>query len=561
MSDPLEEIIALRGAHPLPSTQERALAALRTAVSADAALLVESGPTVTLLAGVSPSPEILENLIRTAAPIISSAVRGKVIVKKFTFRDQQVHMIAESCGAASAWLIVWVRTTEKALESVSQVIRLAAQCLPVGSSGTNAEAQAALELIASFSKPRLARMRDFAEKICGLIGGKSVILARRKLRGWRIVACFPSSAPAARSSLHESLMLALSAHGADEHPAVFPPEGAHPALPDICRITESQSCAVVPAWEGWALIAIWDSPLPPAEELHAAVAPLAPMLPSLYRHARSVLARWKSVPFNRRRLWGVLAAAVAILLIFPFHMRVRSPAILEPSLRRFVAVPFDSVLKKVHVAAGDVVEMKTLLAELDGKEVRERIAEIESQAAAANLQSASDLAGSRFDESALSSLQAQRAGHELEVLRERERNLRILAPIAGVVIQGDLEREEGAALKLGHSIMEIAPLDTMVVEAALREDDAPFVHAGQTVTVRLNALPSRDIRAVIKKVDPRAETRDGRNVFIAEAEVPNADGNLRPGMKGNAVIVAERMPFFWILFRKPWNALRSWLFW
>jgi len=149
----------------------------------------------------------------------------------------------------------------------------------------------------------------------------------------------------------------------------------------------------------------------------------------------------------------------------------------------------------------------------------------------------------------------------LEVLRERERNLRILAPIAGVVIQGDLEREEGAALKLGHSIMEIAPLDTMVVEAALREDDAPFVHAGQTVTVRLNALPSRDIRAVIKKVDPRAETRDGRNVFIAEAEVPNADGNLRPGMKGNAVIVAERMPFFWILFRKPWNALRSWLFW
>lgn len=563
MSDPIDELVALGQAAPSPAVFERALAAVRKSVGADAVLLVRGGSSdITILAAASPSLEISTNLVRTATPLILAAPRGRMVTKAFTFRDRAVQMLAVPCSGEATWLMVWIRAEGDALERATQLVRLAAASLPHESEGGEETARAALALIRSFSEPRKARLAGFCERARKLLGCDSVFLSRHTLRGWTVPACDPPPLPASRSALHETLLLAFSNHASEPAAAVFPGPDAHPSLPEICRLVECGSCAVIPCGEGWAILAAWKSGEPPApESLPSALAPLAPLLPSLHGHRRSLHHRWRALPFDRKRLWGIGAGAFIVLMVFPFHLRVHAPVILEPSLRRFVAAPFDSVLKKVHVEAGTVVEKGALLAELDGKEVRERIAEIEAQAAAANLQSASDLAGSRFDQSALSALQAQRAGHELEVLRQREKDLQILAPISGIVIQGELDREEGAALKLGRSIMEVAPLDMMVAEVALREEDAAFVHPGQKVVVRLNALPSADIRATVKKVNPRAETRDGRNIFIAEAEIANPAAAFRPGMKGDAVVVADRLPLFWILFRKPWNTLRSWLFW
>lgn len=561
MSDPIDELIALGQASPSPATLERALAAIRKTVGADAVLVVRTGAgDITLLAAASPSLEISTNLVRTAAPLIIAAPRGRMVTKAFTFRDRAVQMLAVPCAGKATWLMVWIRAEGETLERAAQIVRLAAASLPHESGKDEGIARAALAMIRSFSEPRKARLSGFCERARTLLGCEQVFLAHHTLRGWTVPACDPPPLPASRSALHETLLQAFSNHA--PAPGIFPGPDAHPALPEVCRLIECGSCAVVPCCEGWAILAAWKAGEPPAAEfLQGTLAPLGPLLPSLHRHRRSLSQRWRSLPFDRKRLWGIAAGVLIVLMVFPFHLRVHAPVILEPSLRRFIAAPFDCVLKKVHVEAGAVVEKGTLLAELDGKEVRERIAEIEAQAAAANLQSASDLAGSRFDQSALSSLQAQRAGHELEVLRQRENDLQILAPIPGIVIQGELEREEGAALKLGRSIMEVAPLDTMIAEVALREEDAAFVRPGQRVAVRLNALPSAGIRATVKKVNPRAETRDGRNVFIAEAEIENPGSVFRPGMKGDAVVVADRLPLFWILFRKPWNTLRSWLFW
>lgn len=561
MSDPLDDFLALRENTHLPSTLGNALAALRKLVSADAVLLVETSSAVLLVASASPSQEISENLMRTAAPMLQEAPRKTLIVKKFTFREQSVQMLAESCGNTSSWLVVWSRCPDSDLDTIAPIVRLAAQCLPMESSREAAPSSAALKIISSFLQPKLVRMNQFAEEGKALLGGKNLYVARRKFRGWHIEGSAPAPAPAPRSFLHESLLFALSAHGADKIPTLHPAQNSHPSLAEICRITHSNYSAVIPAGENWALIATWDSPSPPEDATLPALAALFPLLPPLHRFSHRWSTSWKNIWLFRRPLWTAFAIAVVILLLMPFHLRVYAPAILEPSTRRFIAAPFDCILNKVHVEAGDIVAIGSLLAELDGKELRERIAEIESQSAAANLQSASDLANSRFGESSLSALQAQRAGHELEVFKERERNLKILSPIAGVVIQGDLEREEGAALKLGRSIMEIAPLDTMVVEIAIREEDAAFVHHGQKISLLLHALPSENIEALISKVNPRAETRDGRNVFIAEATITNQTENFRPGMKGEAVIIADRMPLFWALFRKPWNAVRSWLFW
>jgi hypothetical protein len=86
MPEPIDELAALSEAAPSPSAQERALAALRKLLQADAVLLFQLGKEITMLASASPSLEISMNLIRTAMPALAAAPRDTTFTKKFVFR-------------------------------------------------------------------------------------------------------------------------------------------------------------------------------------------------------------------------------------------------------------------------------------------------------------------------------------------------------------------------------------------------------------------------------------------------------------------------------------------
>jgi hypothetical protein len=67
----------------------------------------------------------------------------------------------------------------------------------------------------------------------------------------------------------------------------------------------------------------------------------------------------------------------------------------------------------------------------------------------------------------------------------------------------------------------------------------------------------------VKTVHPQSEQREGRNVFIAEAPVRGVERQpeLRPGMRGRAVIESERRPLIWILGHRLWEFVVESLFW
>ena len=56
-------------------------------------------------------------------------------------------------------------------------------------------------------------------------------------------------------------------------------------------------------------------------------------------------------------------------------------------------------------------------------------------------------------------------------------------------------------------------------------------------------------------------TREKDNVFLGEIPSDNADGALRPGMKGRATIRTGSRSLAWVLFHRPWNYLMTWLDW
>ena len=147
------------------------------------------------------------------------------------------------------------------------------------------------------------------------------------------------------------------------------------------------------------------------------------------------------------------------------------------------------------------------------------------------------------------------------MLDHRAENLEIKSPVDGIVVSGDLERAEGAPLTIGQTLFEIAPLEKMIVEVAVPDDEVSQVDEGQAIVVRLDAYPGDRWQAVVTKVQPRSEIREQDNVFVAEAALDNTDGRLRPGMRGRAKIVTPRRPLGWILFHKSWEFLTKKLIW
>ena len=85
---------------------------------------------------------------------------------------------------------------------------------------------------------------------------------------------------------------------------------------------------------------------------------------------------------------------------------------------------------------------------------------------------------------------------------------------------------------MGQVLYEVAPLGRMTAELAITDEEISGVSPGMSVTLRLDSHPERQWQAALAQIHPRSVTREKDNVFLGEMPLDNADGALRPGMKG-----------------------------
>ncbi len=306
-----------------------------------------------------------------------------------------------------------------------------------------------------------------------------------------------------------------------------------------------------------------------AETLNFALATQRPLASALKllaqarqnRFHRSLLGISQLARDSKGRTLLAAAAVLLAVMLTPFRYRVASDVEIQPVTRRFIAAPFESQLETTFVEPGDVVSKKQLLARLDGRDYR-----WELSAAEADLLGASkELAGFKVTHE---SAKAQIAQHEVdrlemrkELLKHRVANLEIHSPIDGIVVAGDLKKSEGMPLTMGQALFEVAPLDEMVVEVSIPEDDVRLVRPGMPIRIWLDAFPMQRWDATIRRIHPRAEVKDHENVFVAEVSLTNPVGKLRPGMRGSARTATVRRPLAWNLFHKSAAATLRWLGW
>ena len=120
-----------------------------------------------------------------------------------------------------------------------------------------------------------------------------------------------------------------------------------------------------------------------------------------------------------------------------------------------------------------------------------------------------------------------------------------------------MERAEAASVSTGQTIFEIGSLQPLRIEVAVPAEEVAQIKSGLPVTAWIDGREDTPVTGTLEKIRPRSETRDARNVFIAEFRCANQSHQLRPGMEGTVRIDGERRSLGWTLFHKPWDYLRS----
>jgi RND family efflux transporter MFP subunit len=168
-------------------------------------------------------------------------------------------------------------------------------------------------------------------------------------------------------------------------------------------------------------------------------------------------------------------------------------------------------------------------------------------------EAAYQVAVNRYDEAVneaknrLATLRMRQA--ELELAAQQLTDTEIRAPFAGIIEQR--QTSPGEFLNIGAPLMTVVRVDPIRLRLEISEKDAPRVQAGQTVHLKIEGS-ERQYEGKISRVSP-VITRDNR-MLVAEADVPNPHGELRPGSFVKAdVVVNEKAPGMFV----PEGSVRS----
>ncbi|MCU0951568.1 MAG: efflux RND transporter periplasmic adaptor subunit [Burkholderiaceae bacterium] len=199
-------------------------------------------------------------------------------------------------------------------------------------------------------------------------------------------------------------------------------------------------------------------------------------------------------------------------------------------------------VERIGFRDGTAVKQGQLLIGLDAalNEAEVAQAKAELELAKANLKRTADLASKNFvsgsaQDTAESNVQVLAA--RLQLAQARLAKMRVLAPFDGVV--GIRTVSVGDVVRDGTDLVNVEDISRLKVDFRLPERAFTQLKVGLPIEVVTDALPGGTYRGRIDAINPRIDAA-GRSLEV-RAELPNADGRLRPGMFARVrVVVADR---------------------
>ena len=210
---------------------------------------------------------------------------------------------------------------------------------------------------------------------------------------------------------------------------------------------------------------------------------------------------------------------------------IKLPGYVEPAEDLWVKTEVSGQVVQILAKEGAQVTRGQVLAKLDDRDYRSRLARIEANHRLAKLEydriysldKKKITAASRLDEieARLNDVSAQQKEAKLALSRTR-----IMAPIKGQV--NEIIAKQGSFLGVGDPVAQILRLSDVKVTVGIPESDVAFFLDLNEATVIIDALEKR--RVTGKKVFLSRQPRNLARLFDLELEIPNTDGHILPGM-------------------------------
>lgn len=258
---------------------------------------------------------------------------------------------------------------------------------------------------------------------------------------------------------------------------------------------------------------------------------------------------------------GCLCAAL-YLAFARGEYKVDATFVTQPVEQRIVAAPFDGFLAAVHVRPGEELRQgETLMAELETSELRSQLAMRMAEQKSHEKDASLARRDNKMAESQVAEAKAEQVAAECNLLQERIRQSRIVAPLTGVTLSGDWNKKIGIPVKQGDTLFEVAPLENMEADLYVPEESISDIKVGQLGELAPAGRPEEKIRFEVIRITPMAELVKQKNVFRVQVRLADPPAWLRPGIEGVAKVEVDERMLVGIWTRSAINWLRMKLWW
>ncbi len=262
--------------------------------------------------------------------------------------------------------------------------------------------------------------------------------------------------------------------------------------------------------------------------------------------------------------WGVTMALLIALLFLPVSYEIPVDTVVEGKIQKSIVSPFDGFIKTAGLKAGDIVEKGRVIAELDDQQFKIEVIRLTSQYQEHEKGYRQALASREYGQANVYQAKLKQAAARLDQVKLQLEQTALKAPIAGMIIQGDLSRRLGSPVSTGDLLFKIAPLNQYRAMLRVQEADIRFIKEGQQGALKLAALPDSVFDISLLKASPLFFEEDNKIVYLAEADLPEAALELlRPGMEGIARVDVGHYSLGWIIAHHfiDWFRVIIWKLW
>jgi RND family efflux transporter MFP subunit len=217
---------------------------------------------------------------------------------------------------------------------------------------------------------------------------------------------------------------------------------------------------------------------------------------------------------------------------------------LFPKEKAVLAAEVAGALAEVFADMGDQVAAGQVLARIDPREYQLRVDSAQAQLAQvqarlanaqANFQRMKELSNQhlvsaqQYDQSSaemrVAQADADASAKILGIARKKLSDTFIRAPFAGSVQKRTVSLGEHVAE--GMPLYELIATDPIKLRAPIPERFVPMAKVGLRIDLTVDARPDKTFQGTVSRIAPALD--ENSRTLLIEAEVPNADGMLKPG--------------------------------